>query len=1216
MLRRGMSVFLIAVLLVTAVPEVVFASNIAQENIISEAEIEESKQEEDIDKEEVAIPIEKTEEVEDTADQDDTMPVSEEDLEFMEESTGISESSENSTSEVLGAGLSVIDEGNGKDYEWKLYSNGELTISGQYMPLAPWIEEPDSYFPWLKHKDKIFKVILEKDICNISNYAFSECKNLSEIIIPSTVTRIEWAAFDGAKKLKKIDISSENELFIAENGLVFDRNRTTLLYCAAGREDSSFTVPNFVSAIGENAFYGNETLKDIIIPEGITTIGSAAFYKCSSLEYVKLPGSIKMIEGVCTFAYCSSLKSIALPDTLTEIVPAMFESSGLQEIIIPQNVKTIGFDAFSYCYDLRKVTIPEGVREIESKSFWECRSLDNVTIPKSVQKIEWWAFCKCGLDITIKMLGDAPVVAETDVFGRWYYMSEPIVVYVPRGAKGYDGAPWNEYKIVYGDGSSVQNHTVKFHPNGGKVTPTSKTVTYGKKYGTLPTPKRTNYVFQGWYTKKSGGSKVTSSTSVKLTKNQTLYARWKKGGYITYKLNGGKNHASNPSKYYSTKAVTLKNPSRKGYSFGGWYTSKKISKKSKITKIPKGSKGNKTVYAKWTARTYKITYDLNKGKNNRKNPKTYKPTTATITLKNPTRSGYVFAGWYTDSKWKKKVSSIPKGSTGNKKLYARWIKKVGTTVIQKPSGTGDYRLSTAQQFKVTHSKVQDATGYQIQYGTNSTFTKKSGHVVTTKTYKGTSYTATVTGYQTEWWIRVRAYREIGGKTYYGGWSRTAKTHVHNGSSTYKTYTYDIIKNDYKKHTAHPVLNVKCICKATATRKLADIKENHTFVAGACVNCHQSQGANYAVGSFQSSVAGKKVYAGAAYADNYFLRNPMDLSENTQLVKLSMVGSAAAYSDPAAFLKSCGFPSDGITVRYSGTSLSGPTKTDNDHVKFAIGHKVAYDAAVGQYDIYAVLIKGTSGDYEWVSNFNLGEGAMHEGFLNAAEEIVDIVRTYVNASKMTNNVKVWVTGHSRGAAVANVAAHQMNQEYGQDNVYAHTFATPRVGLDGTIQPGDDNIFNFLNPGDFVTEVAPSEWGYVRYGADVYLTNATKPAMESKFETLTRTGYGGFDEGGKLSLVSAFCEFGRSQKDYNDGYENILPEGGTAFVNPSVYCQEGLALVLGADIAKGLRTVLEYSKISEEAKKVTAKMVIDGVVSDHFAHAHCQESYLTWLEAMYP
>ena len=107
--------------------------------------------------------------------------------------------------------------------------------------------------------------------------------------------------------------------------------------------------------------------------------------------------------------------------------------------------------------------------------------------------------------------------------------------------------------------------------------------------------------------------------------------------------------------------------------FKGWYRDKKFKKK--VTAIEKGSTGKVTLYAKWAKEKYTITYKLNGGKNNKKNPKTYTITSKTIKLAAPIRKGYVFKGWYRDKKCTKKVTSIKKGSTGKMTLYAKWKKK-------------------------------------------------------------------------------------------------------------------------------------------------------------------------------------------------------------------------------------------------------------------------------------------------------------------------------------------------------------------------------------------------------------------------------------------------------------------------------------------------------------------------------------------------------------
>ena len=146
---------------------------------------------------------------------------------------------------------------------------------------------------------------------------------------------------------------------------------------------------------------------------------------------------------------------------------------------------------------------------------------------------------------------------------------------------------------------TVKRVRIVFAPNGGRVSSGSKTVICGKTYGALPTPTRRGYTFAGWYTAKSGGSRIGSSSVVRTTRNQTLYARWKLIKYkIKYSLGKGTNSRSNPARYtVASRTIVLKNPVRKGYTFKGWYSDPKYKKK--VTKIAAGSTGNRKLYAKW-----------------------------------------------------------------------------------------------------------------------------------------------------------------------------------------------------------------------------------------------------------------------------------------------------------------------------------------------------------------------------------------------------------------------------------------------------------------------------------------------------------------------------------------------------------------------------------------------------------------------------------------
>ena len=189
------------------------------------------------------------------------------------------------------------------------------------------------------------------------------------------------------------------------------------------------------------------------------------------------------------------------------------------------------------------------------------------------------------------------------------------------------------------------------------------------------------YTFVNWNTKADGsgetyadGAAIRNLTD-EMNGEVTLYAQWEPRQYkIVYKLNGGKNNKKNPATYTKyTGAITLKKPTRTGYTFKGWYSNKKCTKK--VTGIKKGATGTKTFYAKWQKKKYKINYQLNGGTNSSKNPTGYTVTSKTVKLKAPKKNGYVFKGWYTDKKCKKKITKIKKGSVGNLTLYAKWKKK-------------------------------------------------------------------------------------------------------------------------------------------------------------------------------------------------------------------------------------------------------------------------------------------------------------------------------------------------------------------------------------------------------------------------------------------------------------------------------------------------------------------------------------------------------------
>ena len=425
---------------------------------------------------------------------------------------------------------------------------------------------------------------------------------------------------------------------------------------------------------------------------GITVIESRLFLNCTSLKTVKLPKTLTMIYGA--FENCTSLEKVDLSQTgITELEGTFEGCSALETVKLPENITKIGFGTFTGCSSLEKMDLSQTlVTEIGGSAFSACSGLKTVKFPKTLTAIDSYAFLSCKnltgeLDLSqtaVKTIGICAFYKDGGVLGKirlpktiteigseafsWETTDGPEKIYVITSLSK-DKINAEAFKRNVPVVVCPYLYTIKFDGNGaakGKMSEKACAAGQKEKLSKNKFEKK-GYTFAGWNTQPDGkGTFYEENAYVKnLTKKAdevvTLYAQWKAAQYqITYNLNGGKNNKKNPKTYKITsKTIKLSNPSKKGYVFKGWYCDKKCTKK--VTSIKKGSTGKVTLYAKWAKEKYTITYKLNGGKNNKKNPKT--------------RKGYVFKGWYRDKKCTRKVTSIKKGSTGKITLYAKWKKK-------------------------------------------------------------------------------------------------------------------------------------------------------------------------------------------------------------------------------------------------------------------------------------------------------------------------------------------------------------------------------------------------------------------------------------------------------------------------------------------------------------------------------------------------------------
>ena len=156
------------------------------------------------------------------------------------------------------------------------------------------------------------------------------------------------------------------------------------------------------------------------------------------------------------------------------------------------------------------------------------------------------------------------------------------------------------------------------------------------------------------------------------------------------------------------------------------------------------------------------------------------------------------------------------------------------------------------------------------------------------------------------------------------------------------------------------------------------------------------------------------------------------------------------------------------------------------ISTAMGSRVMESEGEEPFTLIAVGVCG--GDYknEWQSNMTAGLGDEHAGFRSASDLVIDRVAGYIATRGIKGRIKLWISGFSRAAAVANLTAAKLTDTgtLAKDDVYCYTFATPAAVLNPP-KEGHENIYNILCPTDAVPQVMPADWNYGRYGTDLYL-----------------------------------------------------------------------------------------------------------------------------------
>ena len=644
-------------------------------------------------------------------------------------------------------------------------------------------------------------VYFSNGVKNVENNAFTNCTSLTKVNIPDTVDSIGNSAFSGCTNLIEVHLP--------------DKLKETASDTFSGcKKLTTINFPSTLTTIGNSAFSGCESLPEAILPSGVEKIESNAFKNCKALKKAAVPDTVSSI-GSSAFYGCEALTDITLGSKLKKIESQTFYGCiVLPSIVIPYNVTTIGDSAFVNCTKLTQITVPRNTTSIASNAFSypkkmtmygpsDCYAQTYASgkgIKYVTQDIHATSVSLDSTEKTAERYDDFQLTATiaplnfTDAV-VWTSSNEEVAAVSDTGYVEICGVGTAVITVTAGNVKAACKITVPQLIDWIEFDEDEIELKAGQTYQLKPyispsdaTNKKLKYTSSdtkvaevsasGLVTAKSEGEAkiraaatdgsdeyavcyvtVTGKAKVTGITLDRTSAEVKRGEKLTLNVTASPSYASNKKvvwKSANTKIATV--------DANGSVTAKAPGR----TKITVTSSENSSYQASCTVTVpYKITYKLNKGKNNASNPSTYYG--KKVTLKNPSRKGYAFAGWYTDAKFKKKITSISNSAKSDYILYAKWTK----VKVAKASLTSA-KNSKSKQILLKYKKVSGAKGYEISYSTDKKFKK----AVTKKNTAKTSYTISKLKKGKIYYVRIRAYKmDSTGKKVYGKYSSMKKVKV-------------------------------------------------------------------------------------------------------------------------------------------------------------------------------------------------------------------------------------------------------------------------------------------------------------------------------------------------------------------------------------------------------------------------------------------------------
>lgn len=527
-------------------------------------------------------------------------------------------------------------------------------------------------------------------------------------IVRLDLTNWDWGTITGATFTITVTAPSRDFTFDATTGTIKKYNGN----------DAVVNIPSEingtpVTTIG-NAAFRDSSVTSVTIPDSVTEIGANAFAGCTNLTSVNYIGDWSKLTiqsgnpavedaakdaaneqlfdfeftpdntAVIVIRYKGTAADVTIPSRYKGKPVTMIEhtafhnSSVVTSVTIPDSVTSIPDDAFSHCSQLTNISIPNSVTFIGFSAFNSCTSLKSITLPSSLSTIQSYAFYNCGNLKTIRI-----PVSVTSIGNCAFDVCPSLMTVTYPGSK----TQWDA--ITKGSNNDVlENHLIcaKLEATftaDGITFAQPQTIDRGGKFTEPAAPSKENHTFAGWY---NGDEKFDfDADTTKAPNVLNLVATWDINQYtVQFVSDHGsfKDQTIEHGGTITTDNLTI--PEVEGYTFDGWYADEKHTTEFDFTK-PITS--NTTVYAKWTANDYEVSFitehgDAPASQNVKFNGTADDPGTLTA-------DGYTFIGWYTDHTCTTEFN-FKTPITGDTKVYAKWEKNAPNTYALNVSGAFVY----------------------------------------------------------------------------------------------------------------------------------------------------------------------------------------------------------------------------------------------------------------------------------------------------------------------------------------------------------------------------------------------------------------------------------------------------------------------------------------------------------------------------------------------